>query len=496
MLPENLYRVDAVREFDRRATEEYGMPAAILMQRAGEAAFRLLSLRWPRARSIAVVCGPGNNGGDGFVVARLAREAGWFPLVLTLGDPDSKQSDAKAMRDAARASGAMDEPFVGEMLADCDVVVDALLGTGLARPVSGAWREAIEAINASGRPVLSIDIPSGLGADTGAVLGASVRADATISFIALKAGLFTGRGREYSGDVYFDDLGVPNDVYAGVSPFARRVTGASLRGSLKRRARDAHKGSFGRLLAVGGAPGMPGAVRLCGEAAYRCGAGMVTLATHPGHAASVNVARPELMAFPVTTAAAMKPLLDRATLVALGPGLGRGAWGKRLFNAVLASRRPLVIDADGLYFFLATSRRHRSDWILTPHAGEAARLLGCSVEDVERDRFAAVRAITDKYGGVCVLKGAGTLIAAQDDPTIYLCDAGNPGMASGGMGDVLTGVIAALRAQGLAPGDAARLGVWAHASAADREASASGEIGLLASDLMTRLREILAEATA
>jgi len=491
MLPEYLYRAATVREFDRLASEQYGVPSATLMQRAGEATFRLLCLRWPRARAIAIVCGPGNNGGDGYVLARLACDAGLFPWVLTLGEPDAVKGDAALMRDAARASGVMDEPFVADMLADSDVIVDALLGTGLERPVTGVWREAIEAINGSGRPVLAIDIPSGLSADTGAVLGAAVRADTTLTFVALKAGLFTARGREHAGEIYFDDLSVPAEVHAEVAPAAQRITRTSLRDLLRRRARDAHKGSFGRVLAIGGAPGMPGAVRLCGEAAYRCGAGMVTLATHPGHAAVVNAARPELMAYPVASVAALKPLLARATVVALGPGLGRGAWGKRLFSAALAAKRPLVIDADGLFFFLAPSRRHRSDWVLTPHAGEAARLLGCSVEEIERDRFAAVRAISDKYGGVCVLKGAGTLVAAHGDPRVYLCDGGNPGMASGGMGDVLTGVIAALRAQGLSPVDAARLGVWVHASAGDLAATSGGEIGVLASDLLVRLREVL-----
>ena len=491
MLPENLYSAEAVREFDRRAIEQQGLSGATLMQRAGEAAFRLLMLRWPRARAIAIVCGPGNNGGDGYVLARLAREAGMLPWVLTLGDSAAVKGDAASMRDAARASGVMDEPFLPDMLADCDVIVDALFGTGLERPVTGEWREAIEAVNASRRPVLAIDIPSGLSADTGAVLGAAVRAETTLTFIALKAGLFTARGREYAGEIQFDDLGVPAEVYAEVPPLARRITSRSLRGLLARRARDAHKGSFGRVLAVGGAPGMPGAIRLCGEAAYRCGAGMVTLATHPGHAAAVNAARPELMAYPVPSIAALKPLLTRATVVALGPGLGRGAWGKRLFNSALAAKRSLVIDADGLFFFLAPSRRRRSDWVLTPHAGEAARLLGSSVEEIERDRFAAVRAISDKYGGVCVLKGAGTLIAAHGDPGIFLCDRGNPGMASGGMGDVLTGVIAALRAQGLSPMDAARLGVWVHASAGDLAATRGGEVGLLASDLLERLREVV-----
>jgi NAD(P)H-hydrate epimerase len=297
---------------------------------------------------------------------------------------------------------------------------------------------------------------------------------------------------------------VPPSIYEGIVPVAQRLSGETLRGLLPRRARHAHKGDFGRVLVIGGAPGMPGAARLCGAAAYRSGAGMVTLATHPQHAAAINVTRPELMVYGVRSAAVLKPQLERATVIALGPGLGRGAWGKQLFTAALAARRPLVIDADGLYFFLAHLRKQRADWVLTPHAGEAARLLGCTAEEIERDRFAAVRAITEKFGGVCVLKGAGTLIAAHDsrggggrvasgtategDSVVYLCDRGNPGMASGGMGDVLTGVVAALRAQSLSALDAARLGVWVHATAGDAAARSDGEVGLVASDVLARLR--------
>lgn len=456
------------------------------MQRAGEAAFTLLRTRWPRARRLAVLCGPGNNGGDGYVIARMCREAGLDPFVLYLGPPTEQPGDAAAARAACLAAGVPAREFETALLNDSDVIVDALLGIGIERTVTGAWRRAIEAINHAGVPVLAVDIPSGLHADTGAVLGVAVHAHATISFIGLKAGLFTGAGREHAGEIFFDTLDVPAAIYADTQPIARRITRESLHGLLKSRARDAHKGDAGRVLVIGGGRGMPGAARLAGAAAYRAGAGLVTLATHPVHAAYANAPCPELIAVGVKLAKVLRPLLERADVVALGPGLGQEPWSRALFAAALKTRQPLVIDADGLNL-LARKPARRADWILTPHPGEAARLLGSTPAKIQHDRFAAARAIATRYGGVCVLKGSGTLIATAIDPVTALCDRGNPGMASGGMGDILTGVIAALRAQGLSSIDAARLGVWLHASAGDAAAQ-SGEIGLLASDLLPHLR--------
>lgn len=488
-LPEALYRAADTRAADQRAASEYGLAGGVLMERAGKAAFALLRERFPRARRITVVCGPGNNGGDGYVLARLAREAGLEAAVQSPADTAELKGDAAVARAAWHKAGGMVQAFSVERLQACDVIVDALFGTGLERPLEGAWRAAIEAMNASGRPVFAIDIPSGLHADTGRVLGAAVRAVLTLSFIGLKAGLFTGQGREHSGLILFDDLGVPDAVFTGVTPLARRITERNLRGLLAPRARHAHKGDAGRVLVVGGQPGMPGAVRLTGEAAYRAGAGLVVLATHPAHAASIGAARPELIAYGVNDAQTIQSLLTGAHALAVGPGLGQGEWGRGLWQAALAADKPLIVDADALNLLAAQPSSH-ADWVLTPHPGEAARLLGVSVAEIQADRFAAVRAIAQRYSGVCVLKGSGTLIATNDDQPLWLCDRGNPGLASGGTGDVLTGAIAALLAQGLAPFEAARLGVWAHASAGDRVA-ANGERGMMASDLLQPLRNIL-----
>jgi len=485
-LPRHLYRAADTRKLDERAVHS-GIDGYELMCRAGEAAFDLLCACWPRAERLLVLCGPGNNGGDGYVIARLARAAGRSPVICSVGPEPKEGAAARARRDALDA-GLSTFPWAPSRAQDADIIVDSLYGTGLRRDLKGSPAEMIAAVNRSARPVLAIDIPSGLDADTGAIHGVAIRADATITFIALKPGLFTGAGRERAGNVHFDSLGIPESLYEPVKPVAIRITAASL--SVPKRARDAHKGDAGRVLVIGGDRGMPGAARLTGEAACRCGAGLVTLATHPAHAPTITITRPELIAHGVPNTAALKPLLAAADVVALGPGLGRQAWGKAMFQAAVRSDRPLVIDADGL-FFLANTKLRRRDWILTPHPGEAARLLGSETNDIQKDRLAAVRAITKRYGGVCVLKGSGTLISEAGHEAIDLCDLGNPGLASGGSGDVLTGAIAALPGQGLPAREAARLGVWLHAKAADRLAEEQGEMGMMAGDLPPVMRDEL-----
>lgn len=491
-LPEALYYAAQSRQLDRVAIEERGIAGYELMQRAGAAAFSLLRARWPRARRVTVVCGPGNNGGDGYVIARLAAEAGLQAAVLVLGDPARLHGDALTARRAAMEhAGITGQPFNAEALQGSEVIVDAIFGTGLEREVTDEWRLAIDAINATPEAaVLAIDIPSGLHADSGRVLGVAVKAHVTISFIGLKAGLFTGRGRDYCGDIAFDNLGLPADLYDGIAPAARRISDRSLAGVLPHRRRSTHKGDVGHVAVIGGAPGMAGAACLAGEAAARTGAGLVTLVTHPTHAAYVSMVRSELLSHALAEGTALQAALRRATVIAIGPGLGQERWASSVLAGALDCRQPKVIDADALNL-LAQEPQKRDDWILTPHPGEAARLLDATAAEVQAQRFDALRALLDRYGGVCVLKGAGTLIGQAGSSDIWLCDAGNPGMASGGMGDVLTGIVAALLAQRLDSFAAARLGVWLHATAADDAAKQDGEIGLLASDLLPFVRRRL-----
>jgi hydroxyethylthiazole kinase-like uncharacterized protein yjeF len=489
-LPHALYLAEQVRALDRCAIEEYGIPGAELMERAGAAAFRLLREHWPGAADITLLCGVGNNGGDGYVVARLARAAGLTARVLQLGDPERLSGDARTMAERYRQAGGEVLPArVPALPRRTGVIVDAVLGTGLEREVTGDWAALLEAISQHAAPVLALDIPSGLHADTGRILGCAVRARVTVSFIALKRGLFTGQGPDCCGRVHFAGLEVPATLYARQILAARRLDWAQQATTLRPRRRTAHKGDFGHLLVVGGAPGFSGAVRLAGEAALRCGAGLVSLATHPAHAAALTAGRPELMCHGVTGPGDLAPLLGRASVVALGPGLGQAAWGRDLWQAVLASGRPLVMDADGLNLLAETPLR-RDDWVLTPHPGEAGRLLGVSAAEVQQDRFAALERLRTAYGGCVVLKGAGTLVAGDSRRPPAVCDQGNPGMAGGGMGDVLTGVIAALWAQGADPEEAAGRGVCLHGAAADRAAAEGGERGLLAADLFPWLRRL------
>ncbi|HEY5719342.1 MAG TPA: NAD(P)H-hydrate dehydratase [Gammaproteobacteria bacterium] len=486
-LPTELYTAAACRDLDRSAIDGHAIPGYTLMQRAGQAAFRVLLERWPRARRLAVVCGTGNNAGDGFVLARLARAHGLEVRLLQVGDGARLRGDAGTAAAAWRGSGGRSEAFAADGLAGAEVLVDALFGTGLERPVEGAWAEAVAAINATGVPVLALDVPSGLDADRGVALGVAVRAAATVSFIGLKRGLFTGQGPEHAGHVHCAGLEVPPAVYAAV-PASAQLLGDALLALLPRRRRDAHKGRHGHLLVLGGDHGMAGASLLAATAALRCGAGLVSLATRPEHAAALTAAQPELMCHGVATPRELRPLLQRADAVVAGPGLGRGAWGAALLGAARDAGRPLLLDADALTL-LASDPAADDGWILTPHPGEAGRLLGSDAAAVQADRFAALAALRARYAGTLVLKGAGTLV---DDghglPAV--CAEGNPGMAVGGMGDVLSGVIGALRVQGLAPGDAARLGVLLHARAGD-SAARDGERGLLPSDLLGPLRHLV-----
>jgi NAD(P)H-hydrate epimerase len=487
-LPLHLYHAVQVRRLDRVATDELRIPGLTLMERAGAACFAQLRARWPQARRVCVLCGTGNNGGDGYVVARLAHEAGLQVNVMQVGAREHIAGYAAAALEKLTKAGVPLGAVAAATMPLADVIVDALLGTGTKGDATGEWRQAIDAINGAGRPVLAVDIPSGLHADTGRVLGTAVRAKVTVTFLGLKQGLFTGAGPDYTGEVVFDDLGVPPEVYRGVPPSAARLSDALLRTLLKPRARGAHKGDFGHTLVIGGDYGMSGAARLAAEGAARAGAGLVSVATRADHAALLGATRPEIMCHPAERGAYLRPLLANANVVAIGPGLGQSNWGREMLAAALESNLPLVIDADALNL-IAQEPARREQWVLTPHPGEAARLLGTHAAEVQLDRFAAVRELQQRYGGVVVLKGAGTLVGCGD-LSVAVCSAGNPGMASGGVGDVLTGVIAGLVAQGLSLKDAAYAGVHAHAAAADR-ASARGERGMLAGDVLAELRAVV-----
>jgi len=318
------------------------------------------------------------------------------------------------------------------------------------------------------------------------VLGVAVKADLTVTFVGLKLGLFLDAAPELVGELRFSDLEIPPECRAGLTPEVRRINRNVVTAALPRRRRTAHKGDFGHLLLIGGGPGMPGAIRLCGEAALRSGAGRVSIATHASHHAQIGAGRPELMCHAVEVLADSGEPLKSVTTIAIGPGLGTSEWARKLFLTAVNSSLPMVLDADALNLLPDVGRRD-DHWILTPHPGEAARLLVCSTADIQKDRRMAVSNLRKKFGGTVVLKGSGSLVSSVAGPT-WLCSAGNPGMASPGMGDVLTGIIAAFLAQGVPAELAAVAGVDVHARSGDRAAAAGGERGLLAGDLIQGIR--------
>ncbi|NID15637.1 NAD(P)H-hydrate dehydratase [Luteibacter yeojuensis] len=477
----DLFTSSQTRAIDRRAIDDLGIPGFDLMTRAAAAAFAMLRRRWPEARRLRVVCGTGNNGGDGYLVARDALAGGLAVDLIALGEP--KGGDAARARGAFEAQGGTVLPLSAwRGLPPADVIVDAIYGTGLNRAPEGEAREGIEAINSSGAAVFALDVPSGLSADTGACPGVAVRADATATFIVRKRGLYTHRA-EVAGEIELHALDLSGDILG--TPDARLLVAAGL----PPRPRDSHKGANGHVLAIGGDHGTGGAVRMAAEAALRTGAGLVSVATREENVLAINAARPELMPRGANGPQALQPMLEKATVVALGPGLGQGAWGHALWTTALDAGLPTVLDADGLNLLQAEPRHLPAKTVLTPHPGEAGRLLGMATADVQADRFAAVRELAHRHHAVVVLKGNGSLIASPDGE-VSVCPWGNPGMASGGMGDTLTGIVAGLLGQGCDPYRAACLGVGLHARAADVAARA-GQRGLLAGDLLEPLRRLV-----
>lgn len=483
-----LYRCEQIRACEDQAVHLYQLDELELMTQAGTEAFFFLMREYPRIKHIAVYCGAGNNAGDGYVLARLAQEHGLSVLVYQCKALEDLPSAARNSALLALAAGvecqSADEPLDSEV----ELIVDALLGIGLKGPVHGIIANAIAQINASGLPVIALDIPSGLNADTGLVENLCVKATHTITFIALKSGLFTLDALDYCGAIHCRHLQLDACV-AKLTPYAVLLHENAMPLPLSPRKKNTHKGDYGHVLVIGGGPGMPGAVCLTAKAAMRSGAGAVTVATWHENAKSVVSFMPEAMVTGIKQAKELQPLLEKATVCVVGPGLGECEWAQSVFLAAITSQLPMVIDASALRL-LADHPQLDDNWILTPHPGEAGSLLGCTAQEVQMDRYQAAVTLQQQYGGAVVLKGAGTLIQTAERNT-FVCPIGNPGMASAGMGDVLSGIIAGLCAQGFSLSEAAKLGVWVHAQAGDRVAAAAGEIGLIASDLLTILPNIL-----
>lgn len=486
-----LYSAEQSRELDRLAIEgtadEPGIDSFSLMNRAANAVYEFTQHQFPQAHSIIVFTGAGNNAGDGYLFAKIALENGCDVSVHSLIDPDDLQNDAsQAYLDWLDSGGQFVED-INTAMRNADLIIDAMLGTGLSRELDPAWSDVIEDINSLDTPVISVDIPSGLHADTGAVMGAAIEADFSVCFIGLKKGMFTGMARNHCGEIIFNNLQVSPAIYAMLNEEAR-LLGDEDAMPMQQRRPCTHKGETGHLLIVGGNYGMCGAVALSAQAALRAGAGRVTVVTRPEHVAAVVAIQPEIMVLGVDEPVIPDEVLRRVDVIAIGPGLGRDDWGKQLFEQVIYQEHHKLLDADAL-FHLPDHAADLTDAVITPHPGEAARLLNTTAIEIEADRYSAIDQLYQEYNAITVLKGAGTLIY-DGFHQVDVCPFGNAGMATAGMGDVLTGVIASLMAQGYDKAIAARIGVCLHAKAGD-DAAGDGQIGLLASDLIGYIRQHL-----
>lgn len=504
---QQVYDAQQVLVHEKRAAKSANIAMVTLMERAGCAAFHVLQQSWPKAKRILVLCGQGNNGGDGFIVARLAQQAGLEVSVLIAAKTSEIKGDARLAYQAMQGLG-LKQVFTDKLNERInsfqgEVIVDALFGIGFRGELAASAQKLVASINQHKGAVLSIDIPSGLCASSGYVSdNKAVIADITVTFIVYKQGLLTARAADFVGKIMLADLSL-GDLFttqlASRCFYQRQALLINGRSPLKKRWPTSHKGSVGQILAIGGNVGMPGAIRLASEAALRTGAGLVAVCCHQENQTLVVNGRPELMLAPSNVEAlAQANVLTKVKVLLLGPGLGLQAWSRAHFNFLsqnvitqsnILARQPLiVIDADALTL-LAEQPLHYQHWVLTPHPKEAARLLHCSVNTIEADRFRAVRAIAKKYGGICVLKGAGSLIS--DGEQVVINGSGNAGMASGGMGDVLSGVIAALLLQAEHYFAAVCLAVYIHGAAGDIIANKYGQRGMLASDLLAPLQQLV-----
>ena len=487
-LPTQLYSAESVARLDQVAIKDYGIPGYTLMRRAGQAVLDTLQQYYPDVTSVLVLCGAGNNAGDGYVVARLARAHGLEVRLVSMIDPGKLAGDARQAWQHWQECGET-ELYGPDFIADADVIIDALLGTGLAREVADDWKALIKTVNQSGIPVIAVDIPSGLNADTGAISGAAIDADRTVTFIGLKKGLFTGSGKACCGEICFNDLQLPRQVYESVEPDAELLCRPS-QWSLPKRRHDTHKGRNGHVLVIGGNHGMPGAVILAARAALRAGAGLVSVVTRPQHISAVAAACPEAMVHGSRNGEMNQSLLDKPDYIAIGCGLGQDAWAQRLLYLALDSTIPMVVDADALNLMAARDRLGLTrECVITPHPGEAARCLNVNKHDVQHNRFQAVELLRQQCSAHIVLKGSGTLIRQQERTLV--CPFGNPAMATAGMGDVLTGMIASLAAQQTVIGAdlnrAVIAAVCLHAIAGDLAAQGDDR-GLVATDLIEQIR--------
>jgi ADP-dependent NAD(P)H-hydrate dehydratase / NAD(P)H-hydrate epimerase len=506
------------RAFDAFLGEHGAMPSLLLMENAGRAAASRLHERLargarpgaPGARRVAIVCGPGNNGGDGYVVARQLARRGWRVRVLATGPREALAPDAQVNAGIWQALGgelALLPDGEGELRAalasewaESGLIVDALLGTGLRRPLAGRERAIVESINGSGLDVVALDVPSGLNADTGAVMGVAVTALETITFGHPKTGLLTSGAPDHTGELSIADLGVPQRLGPALAPRASWLEASDVRSWLEPRARSTHKGRSGRVLVIGGAPGRTGAAVLAASAALRGGAGLVTICSFADAVGSLDARVVEVMTRPIERGAPERSLdaaLENADAVVIGPGLGLDADARRVVDHVVFNYAgPMVLDADALTLFAGRAgelARARGACLLTPHPAELGRLIEASAAQVEADRYGALERALATTGRAVLLKGPHTLVGEPGAPPIVVSE-GHPALAVGGSGDVLSGLCGASIAR-LGPLRAGALAAFLHGRAARAWVRAHGgaDRGLFARELADHVPAAIAE---
>lgn len=498
---------ETMQEIDRQAITEYGIPGLQLMENAGCRCVEEIITEFGACRRCVVMAGKGNNGGDGYVIARLLGAKGWRVKVIILAEHEHIRGDAATNLDLLLGSVVhfctevdVLSALHGKDLLQADVIVDALFGTGLRNDVSGIYREAIQLMNASGRPIVAVDIPSGINGTSGQVQGDAVRASATVTFACAKLGHVLYPGAEYTGRLAVTDIGIPATLLETASGH-EFLNEDAVRPLLRRRDRQGHKGHFGHCLVIAGSTGKTGAAALSANSAVRAGSGLVTLAVAEGIHSILEMKTTEVMTFPLPDAGSCHltisafPDIEKLCIgkdaIAIGPGLDRHQGTTALVQKLIETiDLPMVIDADGLNALaedVAVLKRKKSHQvIITPHPGEMSRLTGIAIVDIEAARIAVAQEFARVYGVFVVLKGARTIIASPAGE-VAINGSGNPGMASGGMGDVLTGMVVSLLGQGYLAWDACCLGVFLHGSAADMVADDKGEIGLNATDVLEKL---------
>ncbi|UQB41734.1 NAD(P)H-hydrate dehydratase [Thiomicrospira microaerophila] len=471
----SLYSRTQAQQLEKMAIEQDHIPGITLMRRAASFSLQLILKNWPNAKEIAIICGPGNNGGDGYTLATLAHLKGLSSHIYQIGPLPTSGDAAKAELEAG-ALGLFSKRLTARTLESCDLIIDALFGIGLNRPIESPYTEAIDLINQSNKPVLALDLPSGIDTDSGRLLGNAVKADITACFIVYKIGLFQNYGPDFSGQIVLDNLNLSHERLNSLKPLATSWQDQDMK--QPKRIKNTHKGHYGQALLIGGNTNMMGAVALAGKACLRSGTGLVKLISRDQHLIPLTQMQPELMCY---SSKDFMELVKQIDAIGIGPGLGQDNWAWQCYEAACKLDCAMVLDADALNC-LALDPFHYERWVLTPHPGEAGRLLEKPTEVIQNDRIAAIYALHKRYGGVIVLKGTGTLV--YDGQQLALCQAGNPGMACGGMGDLLTGLITGYIAQGLNLFDAALLGVEMHARSADLAIQNRTEASLLPSDLL------------